>query len=285
MSFTLIKGTFHVKGYSPDGDSIRFRDKDSANWKKLSGPVVGLNALEHAQLRIEAVDALETHYEGHHQPLKQAKAAGRFLLSTLGIHEVVWDGPQSIVVKAEDGTEGYILARTTESYRRPVAFVFAGVTEEKDGKEVLLDASMLKESLNYKLVARGLAYPTYYNGLFSDLRIAFTDAMSKAREEGKGVWPSDETTKGFSVSDLGTLTDEVSILPKLFRRIMDYMGAGGKIDGFKDHLMKNCDPLVRIREAHFTRLDAIVEVNGNTVKMTEPPENLIFVDKVLCKKG
>ncbi len=285
MSFTLIKGTFHVKGYSPDGDSIRFKAKDSANWTKLSGPAVGLNALEHAQLRIEAVDALETHYEGYHQPLKQAKAAGRFLLSTLGIHEVVWDGPQSTIIKAEDGTEGYILARSTESNRRPVAFVFAGKTESGDGKEVLLDVSMLKESLNYKLVERGLAYPTYYNGLFSDLRLAFTDAMGRAKAEGKGVWPGDKTTVGFSVSDLGTLTDDVAILPKLFRRIMDYMGAGGKIDGFKDHLMKNCDPLVRIKEAHFTRLDAVVEVNGDTVKMTEPPENLIFVDKVLCKKS
>ena len=60
MSFNLIKGTFHVKGYSPDGDSIRFRAKDPTNWKKLSGPAVGLNALGHAQLRIEAMDALET---------------------------------------------------------------------------------------------------------------------------------------------------------------------------------------------------------------------------------
>jgi len=30
MSFTLIKGTFHVIGYSPDGDSIRFNAKDPA---------------------------------------------------------------------------------------------------------------------------------------------------------------------------------------------------------------------------------------------------------------
>jgi hypothetical protein len=285
MSFVLIKGTFHVKGYSPDGDSIRFKAKDSTNWKKLSGPAASLNALEHAQLRVEAVDALETHYEGYHQPLKEAKAAGRFLLSTLGIHEVVWDGPKSIVIKAEDGTEGYILARATESYRRPVAFVFAGETEEKDGKEVLLDASMLKESLNYKLVKMGLAYPTYYNGLFYDLRASFTDAMKKAKADGRGVWQSDKTTNGFSVSDLSTLTDKTAILPKLFRRVMDYMGAGGKIDGFKDHLLKNCEPLVRIKEAHFTRLDAVVEVNGDTVKMTESPENLIFVDKVLCKKS
>ncbi|RQW80228.1 MAG: hypothetical protein EHM14_05630 [Methanothrix sp.] len=285
MSFTLIKGTFHVKGYSPDGDSIRFMAKNSDNWKKLYGPGVGLNALQHAQLRIEAVDALETHYAGHHQPLKEAKAAGRFLLSNLGIYDVVWDGPQSTVVSAKDGTDGYILARATESNRRPVAFVFAGETEEKDGKEVLLDVKMLKESLNYKLLEKGLAYPTYYNGLFSDLRMAFTNAMSQVKAEGKGIWSSDMTTKGFSVSNLIALTEDVVILPKLFRRIMDYMGAGGKIDGFKDHLLNNCDPLVRISEAHFTRLDAIVDVKGNTVRLTEPPENLIFVDKVMCKKS
>lgn len=285
MSFVLIKGTFHVKGYSPDGDSIRFKALDSANWKKLSGPAVDLNAREHAQLRIEAIDALETHFESYHQPLKQAKAAGRFLLSGLGIHDVVWDGPQSTVVEAHDGTEGYILARATESNRRPVAFVFAGETGAKDGSEVTLDATMLKESLNYRLLAEGLAYPTYYNGLFPDLRLTFTSAMSKARREGKGVWPGDKTTAGFSVPDLATLTDKVTILPKLFRRIVDYMGAGGKIDGFKDHLLKNCDPLVRIQQAHFTRLDALIEINGDAVKLTEPPENLIFVDKVLCKKS
>jgi hypothetical protein len=25
MPFVMIKGTFHIKGYSPDGDSIRFK--------------------------------------------------------------------------------------------------------------------------------------------------------------------------------------------------------------------------------------------------------------------
>jgi len=63
MAFFLIKGTFHVKGYSPDGDSIRFRARNPDNWKKLSGPAVALNARGHAQLRIEAIDALETHYQ------------------------------------------------------------------------------------------------------------------------------------------------------------------------------------------------------------------------------
>ncbi len=251
MAFVLIKGTFHVKGYSPDGDSIRFLAKNSDNWKKLSGPAVELNARGHAQLRIEAVDALETHYQGYHQPLKLAKAAGRYLLSYLGIQEVVWDESQTRVIKAEDGTEGYILARSTEANRRPVAFVFAGGIEERDGSLINLDESILKKSLNCGLIARGLAYPTYYNGLFSDLRIPMTKAMAHARAEGKGIWPYDVTTKGFSVPDLKPITEETVILPKLFRRLVDYMGDGGMMNGFRDHLLARCEPLVRVAAGPF----------------------------------
>jgi endonuclease YncB( thermonuclease family) len=285
MPFVLIKGTFHVKGYSPDGDSIRFRAEDPANWKKLSGPPVDQNALGHVQLRMEAIDAPETHYKGFHQPLKPARAAGRYLLSSLGIHEVVWDKTQSIVVSAEDGTSGFILARTTEGRRRPVAFVFMGETELRDGKEAMLDLRLLRQSINYRLLSGGLAYPMYYNGLFSDLRAGFTQAMSAARSEGRGLWPLDRTTTGFSALDIRALTEEVVVLPKLFRRIVEYIGNGGKIDDFKEHLLKGCEPLVRLPAVDFTRLDAVVEVQGDLVKLTEPPENLIFLDRVLCKKS
>ena len=283
MTFVLIKGTFHVLGYRLDGDSIRFQADDSDNWKKLSGPAVALNALGHASLRMEAVDALETHYQGLHQPLRLARPAVRYILSSLGIREVVWDEAQKRVIKAEDGTEGYILARSTESLRRPVAFVFAGGSEEKDGREISLNESMLSKSLNYGLIVRGLAYPMYYNGLFSDLRHTLTYASIRAREEGRGIWPYDLTTKGFSMTKIGTITNEVAILPKLFRRIVDFMGEGGNIDGFIDHLRNGCEPLVKVAQVQFTRFDSLVEVKGDRVKLTESPENLIFLDKVLCK--
>ena len=63
------------------------------------------------------------------------------------------------------------------------------------------------------------------------------------------------------------------------------MGEGGRIDGFKEHLQKGCEPLVRIQQVHFTRLDAIVDVRGEKVRLAELPENLISMDKVLCKKS
>lgn len=36
MSFILIKGTFHILGKEPDGDSVRFKANNKAHWKKLT---------------------------------------------------------------------------------------------------------------------------------------------------------------------------------------------------------------------------------------------------------
>jgi hypothetical protein len=80
MPFVLIKGTFHVEGYSPDGDSVRFEGDNKEHWAKLSGRPVVLNAKDHAQLRFEAIDTLETHYLNMHQPLELATGALESLL-------------------------------------------------------------------------------------------------------------------------------------------------------------------------------------------------------------
>ena len=73
MRFVSIRGTFHVVGYSPDGDSIRFWAHNNDQWKKVDGPKVKRNGRGHAQLRFEAIDTLETHYKGEHQPIEYAK--------------------------------------------------------------------------------------------------------------------------------------------------------------------------------------------------------------------
>lgn len=278
MPFHLIKGTFHVVGYSPDGDSIRFQADDPENWRVLNGPPVKLNARGHAQLRIEAIDTLETHYQGHHQPLKLANKALQFLLNELGIKKVKFDKGGK-VVSAQDGTRGYILSRKVEKNRRPVSFVFAGDAEENDGAQVFLRPDRLDDSVNYKSALAGLAYPTYYMGLFRDLRKKITAAVAQARKGGgKGIWPKDKTTKGFTVSSLSSVTDHEVILPKLFRRIVSFMGDGGSIDGFKNYLAANPDPVLELKTSHFTNLDTFVEVEGNKVKLTVEPENLVFIE-------
>lgn len=288
MPFTLIKGTFHVKGYCPDGDSIRFKALDPTNWNKLYGPPVELNANEHAQIRMEAIDALETHFRGVHQPLKLARKATNFLLSSLGIDDVVWDKAQSEILYAEDGIEGYILSRATEGNRRPVAFVFAGSARARNGSEVFLDGELIKKSLNYRLITKGLVYPTYYNGLFGELRLEFTESMQKAKSDGLGIWQHDKTVSGFS-PDLDNLTEHTVIMPKLFRRIVEYTSSASSAvknaGGLKEFLAARCEPLAKIPQVDFTRFDSVVETKGDLVRLNESPENLIFLDKVLCKKS
>ncbi|MCH8146420.1 MAG: hypothetical protein IH987_00270 [Planctomycetes bacterium] len=133
MPFTLIKGTFHVTGYAPDGDSVKFKANNKALWTRLSGPKAKMNQKGHVQLRFEGIDTLETHFQSEQQPIDLANAATDFTLKLAGIKDVVWTENRHRVKSAKDGNDapGYILTRTTEGYGRPVAFVFAGSAPER----------------------------------------------------------------------------------------------------------------------------------------------------------
>jgi Staphylococcal nuclease homologue len=276
MPFVVIKGAFHIEGYSPDGDSVRFMADNKEHWAKLSGPSAQLNAKDHAQLRFEAIDTLETHYQNTHQPLELAIGALEHLLEGLGITDVEWNETRTTVTAANDGTEGYILSRAVEKYGRPVAFVYTGMSPEEDGSEIFLDADRVRQSLNHRALEDGLAYPTYYKGLFHDLREALTKAVSHAREAKRGVWVEDRTNAGFEVEGLRSITDEHVVLPKLFRRLAEYLEVGGSVAGFEEFLEARDEEVIVISTVHPTHFDTVVEVEGNTVRMTEPPENLLF---------
>lgn len=282
MPFTLIKGTYHVRNYSPDGDSIRFMPTNPALMGSLSGPRPKFNPQGHVQLRVEAIDALETHYSPPsgggplNQPLALAHAARTALLDFVKIKNVVWSPNGSTVVSANDGTPGYILARSVEKYGRPIAFVFAGNAPEADGTSVVFDVQRLQQSYNYQAVARGLAYVTYYKGLFFDLRNALTAAVVLARKQKLGVYRDDATTAGVLVSSLAVITTDRPILPKLFRRMSEYMVNVGSIVGFKQLMAKAKEPVYDLREQNFTHFDTFIEQKGERIKLTRRPEELIF---------
>lgn len=146
----------------------------------------------------------------------------------------------------------------------------------QDSAEVFLDVDTLRKSANYRSLERGFAYPTYYKGLFPNLREAMTEAVVRARDEGLGVWAEDRTNAGFRVEGLGSLAEEHVILPKLFRRLVEYLQAGGSVAGFDEFLEKRAEGVIVIPGVHATHLDTVVEVEGETVRMTERPENSIF---------
>src|SRR5262245_20625488 len=229
MPFRVIRGTFHILGYSPDGDSIRFAADNNDNWNLLDGPAVRVNGRGHAQLRLDGIDTLETHYLGFHQPPDLATKALDFLLRELGITGVVWDVLMTRVTEALDGTAGYIIAREAEKNGRPVSFVFAGDPPEDDGAKIFLTPVRLEQSVNYKSVLEGLAYQTFYKGLFPDLRAKLVEASSSARAENVNIWAEDRTNTGFDVPDLSAITERHVILPKLFRRLADFLVAGWQL--------------------------------------------------------
>lgn len=286
MPFKLIKGSFHVRNYSPDGDSIRFQPDNAALVHDLEGSSPKFNARNHVQLRIEAIDTLETHYSppsgggALHQPLAIALAAADRLMNYVGITNIVWDSGHRTVTSADDGTRGYILARTVEKNGRPVAFVYTGEAPdgEADGDDINLDSARLQDSYNYAALLEGYAYPTYYNGLFHDLREMLSAAAASARGNGLGIYASDRTTDGFSASTLQSITEEFTILPKLFRRLSEYMVNYGTAVGFKRKLAQSREPVLDLRNSNFSHFDTFIEQEDDSdeIKLTRLPEELVF---------
>ena len=114
MAFKLIEGTFHVVGYSPDGDSVRFMPNKPETLGLLGGSKSKINSQGHVQLRLEAIDTLETHFQGLHQPLDLAEAAMNKLMGLLEIDSIKWNEADTKVVAANDQTRGFIIAREVE---------------------------------------------------------------------------------------------------------------------------------------------------------------------------
>jgi uncharacterized protein (DUF952 family) len=287
MAFRLIRGKFVVKGKQPDGDSVRFLPDNVGLLMSLRGPKPMLNPGESVQLRLEAIDALETHYnQGRsdldQQPDRAAKPARAFLLDAVGITNVVWDDAERTVVSANDGTPGYILSRTFEQNRRPVAFVYAGASSDPDGASVFLDAQRLKASVNYQSLLAGHVYPTYYEGVFASLRPTLDEATTLARKASAhdSVWAIDRTRSGLAIPPFENLTTNFALLPKLFRRLSQFYKTHSNLEDFKAFLEADPDPCIFLPDADPTSLHRFVEVVGGKVRLTVDPEQLMFREKI-----
>jgi hypothetical protein len=195
---------------------------------------------------------------------------------------VTRNAEQMVTAATPQQVPGFILTRFADTYGRCVAFVFKGKAPKADGSDVYMDKSLLHQSANDHLLATGLAYPTFYSKLYVDLRQEMTKTTDKARHDKKGIWQVDKTTDGFVLESLQTITDQVVILPKLFRRLLDYLAINeGSVSlaRFKDYLESRDDRLIILPEGHVTGFDYVVEVKDQTIKLTQPPERLVFMEK------
>jgi endonuclease YncB( thermonuclease family) len=284
MAMFVIAGTFTIQGAQPDGDSVRFTPDDPSQWDVITGiNRVKRNASGAAQLRLDAIDALETHYGNPrtHQPLGLAHAAADELLTWLGFTNVVRGQSETVNESTPTAVTGHIFTRSADLYGRCIALVGRGDPPKASGSAIFVDGDVLTTTANHDLISKGLAYPTYYRALFPDLRQELTGAVKNARDDGLGVWPHDETTSGATVPDLDALQNTCVILPKLFRRLVDYLHLGDtSLAGFPAFLDQAGDRFFILSTGHSTTgLDAIVKVDGDVVQMTHPPEDLVFDEK------
>lgn len=291
MGYRLIKGEFHLyyqgatrrSGARPDGDSCWFKPNKKSLFKSIDTEVPGrkvkFNAGGMVQLRFEAIDALEVHFQGSHQEMGLAKRARDTTMSNAGFTSVQYGGAEATTVQSAvpHPVPGHILTRKIDPNQRPVCFVFAGKTNEGDGTDVFLNVTRVKKSINAKLMAAGLAYPSYYTGLPSDLRNHFSSLSKGAKS--KGLWPKDRSQAGLAVPNAAALETSV-IWPKLFRRLVAFMKTGKPVSQFETWLLddpKRDDKLWILSKAELGNMHDAVEVKTGKVRMVLDPSDLIIV--------
>ncbi|MFA4839752.1 MAG: thermonuclease family protein [Candidatus Neomarinimicrobiota bacterium] len=278
MNYKIIKGKFHVVGYSPDGDSIRFAAENDANWDFFSWKKQSDRKCKKKQIRFEAIDALETHYEESHQPRAFGIGALENLLDLLGIRNVVYNLILTKIVSAEDGAGGFIASQSLDVYNRPISLVFSNDVRLKDGDEVPLADLPMTKCVNLKMAKIGLAYPTFYSSMEDALLELFTKTAQTARKNRVGLWALDKTGN-FTIWNTTTITDDIVILPKLFRRLTIFFQNCSDFDQLDGYLNKQEDRVLIRSTGQKTKFADLLKITGRNIQFSCQPEDLIFDPK------
>ncbi|GAA0276240.1 nuclease [Streptomyces polychromogenes] len=318
MPMLVLTGTFRAKGFRPDGDTVDFTPDDPADWKLVPGarPVVPRSD-GNAPIRLEGVDALETHYGDktspsgiQHQPLGLAHAAADELLTALAFTDFHRVEPEpgappnpdaeKIISTIPEATHGYVLTRGADIFGRCVGLVGKGFPPAPNGYLIDVDEHALQNTANYQLVKAGLVYPTYYSEFPELLRASLTAAAAVAvaaaaapepapapgSKPKPNLWRKDTTTTGTEVTGLDSLTtaNGAVILPKLFRRLKDYLDlnpSDPSLSCFRAYLAGAAEDRFYLqgKPEVFSGMHHIVEVKDHTVRMTHGPTEIVFVEK------
>jgi endonuclease YncB( thermonuclease family) len=276
--YKVIAGAFHVKGFQPDGDSIRFQATNQANWDFFTWKTDADKNSKKKQLRVEAIDALETHYEGYHQPRAFALAALETLLEMLQITSVTYSLSLTQVVDANDGKPGFIASATIDPFGRPVSYVFPKTAALTDG--AVVDSSQLpvEDSINFQLAREGLVYPTFYTTTDRVFAEKIRAVVARARSTKRGIWSIDRTPD-FTLLDIRTLQEDNLIMPKLFRRLVIFYENYSDFGKLTDYMKNQKDNLVLWDGTKKKSLADLMTFDGRRLKMKTPVEDILFQPK------
>jgi Lamin Tail Domain len=295
MPYTLLRGSFVIRypdlprqGPEPDGDTVKFLPDTPSLVETLprrSGRPADINA-RGISVRLEAIDALETHFQETHQELAGANAARDALLAELGFTNVVFfnDLPNKVQSADQDSIRGHVLSNGIDANGRLIAFIYPGDHQGPDGTSVFVDPALVDQSINARLLTAGLVYPAFYATLPADLRTHLAAVSQTARDAQPpaGLWPRSTADPDGSatVADLAGL-EQLVIWPKLFRRIVPYLASGfSDFDGFDGWLradpVHRDDELFLLEKLERGNMHDVVRGVGHQIQLTVWPEDFII---------
>ena len=297
MSYTLIKGTFHIhypnnprSGPEPDGDTIKFQPDNRLHIENLPRPnrppkftQTGITTI-----RFEGIDALETHYsvEGDefHQHIDLALAARDVMLAQAGFGAIKYfdDSPYKVETVEHHPVPGYLLSNGLDTYGRTIAFLFTGNHPDVDGSSIFVAPEMLDNSLNAYLLRQGHAYPAFYLSLPAELREHLRAIAAASRAAGTGLWAeATATTDQSAMITSADVLQELVIWPKLFRRLAAfYQDGNDNLAGLDTWLRadpRDRDDRLLLPNMELGNMHDFINVNGNNVRLAYRPEDIVVV--------
>jgi endonuclease YncB( thermonuclease family) len=286
--YLTIKGKFVIADKEPDGDSVRFIADDLDLYQELQRHYrIKPSRDRSVQLRFEGIDAPEVHYGRYAQPL--GDEARDFLLKKMGFRKIKFQGDR--VQSADPDTiVGVILTQAADVNGRPISYVLLeeDANRLENGDWTRVNSELLRQTLNFEMMAQGRAYYTVYTSTPQSHRQVLREAALAAREQDLGVWAAD-TTSIFRLEDFDSIIppDGQLILPKLFRRCIDYLKAvdGGFRGNLEDWLLDNSagsrneNDRVLIRDSVEVYLSDLIQQRNSSLAFQEDLLNITFVEK------
>lgn len=240
VPFLTLKGIFVVRQrHQPDGDTIHF----AASSHFSQGPVksevpVSTTGKKTVAVRFQSIDAPEKE-----QPLGAASRDAA--LKHIGIK------PSNIGLGDDDFTAngptikvtGWLATHGLDNHKRQLGYVFASNPGFTHGAIVSAESilSAIMKSTNYHLVAKGWAFPAFYENTDETHAAMFQQAASKARSVGSGVWKIDRTTTGFAPTKIALGKGGTLVYPKFFRRVDKWPSPKPSSSAFIKWLKKQSD--------------------------------------------
>lgn len=259
--FRVFRGQLYAVGLKPDGDTISFKPHDPAALAALPDDEGTLGKVSFdaeangsVSVRLQGIDALETHYQpavsvnvsavnntapkpsagNHHQPTALARGAAHALLGLLGVTvtDADWHawgylrrvtvGERVVTEKFTEGVEVVVVSDTCDRNGRVLGWVFPSASTLAEGATLTEDAltDLVKDSVNSELLNQGHAYPYYFFTLSNALRNRLSIFARSAVRYNRGVQAADTSEQGVRLPTVSALNDSAVLWPYLFRKLL-----------------------------------------------------------------